>query len=455
MNQFVNFPLKERSRLPRPEGQWLLGHGLELQRQGILECARHYQETCGDIYEISIGMQRMIILTHPAYVRHVIHDNHENYVKGLGYSVMSILLGNGLLTIDGDLWQQQRRICQPAFSRQTLYGLVPSMVSEAESLAQRWESLYNQQQPVEMTKEMLDVTMRIAAKCLFGSDVERFCNTVGTAMEQIYEIGMRRFFSPIRPPMWVPTPTNLFFRRLARQVEELIQEFIHRRSEKGRLDNDLLSHLMAARDEKDGRPMTERQLRDESMTFFVAGHETTATAMSWTWYLLSQHPKVEERLLAELEEVLGERSPTDKDLPYLKYTHQVILESLRLFPPAWVVGRMPLEDDVIDGYRIPCGSNILFFVPALHRHPDFWQTAEQFDPDRFAMDRERPQPGAYLPFGTGYRSCIGREFAEMEMKILLAVLLRRFRPRMCEGQKVVPDPGFTLRLKYGLKMLLK
>jgi cytochrome P450 len=446
-------------RVPRPSAPPLVGHTRDLLRRGFLACAEDYRAACGDVFEINVALRRLIVVCRPEHAYHILVQHAKSYDKGSGYRLMSSLLGEGLLTIpNGQAWRQNRRVCQPAFARKELQGLIPSMVYEAETLAARWKQLRDTGTTLNMSDEMLAVTMKIVGRCLFGSDVEAFCASTASSLDELYKLGIERFFNPLRPPLWVPIKTHRVFLGLARLVDDLIADFIQKRKHGRELEDDLLGRLMQAVQEPGatGCPvgaLSDRQLRDECMTFFVAGHETTATAMSWTWYLLSQHPAVLDKLIKEVFAVVGDRPVTAADLPRLAYTDAVIRESMRLYPPVWIVGRSPIHDDVLGGYTIPKGADLMVLITAIHRHPEFWPEPDRFLPERFMSDVERPAC-AYMPFGVGPRICIGKEFAEQEMKILLATLVRAARPVRADAAPVEPEAQFTLRLRDPLPMTL-
>jgi cytochrome P450 len=295
------------------------------------------------------------------------------------------------------------------------------------------------------------LTLAIAAKTLFNAEVGSDAQAIAHAMEVMQNNFIERFNSLLPLPIWVPTPANLRARRAAKQLDDVIYRIIRERRQSPADQGDLLSLLLHARDEDDGSRMTDRQLRDEAMTLFLAGHETTALTLSWAWYLVAQHPEVEERLWAELDSVLAGRTPTVDDWPRLKFTEMIALESMRLYPPAYTIGREALADCAIGGYRVPRGTTVLMPQWVVQRDPRFYDEPEQFRPERWGQERTRSMPKfAYFPFGGGPRVCIGQQFAMMEMVLILATIAQKFRFRLQPGAVVTPVPTFTLRPAAGI-----
>jgi len=359
--------------------------------------------------------------------------------------------GNGLLTSDGSLWRQQRRLMQPAFHHRHLlmYGRV--MVAHA----QRLDDTLHDGEVRDINADMVKLTLGVVVKSLFGADFTRQAEEVGDLMMAVLEAANQRLTSAVQIPDWVPTARHLRERRALARMDAMLQDLIRTRRASGEDRGDLLSVLLAAVDEDSGARMSDRQLRDEMMTLFLAGHETTANALTWTWYLLSQHPEVEARLLDELRRVLGGRPPTAEDLPSLPYTEMIVREVLRLYPPASGFAREPIEDIDLGGYQVPKGSLVNAFVYALHRDPRFFDDPESFKPERFAPGWEDRIPRyAYLPFGGGPRVCIGNGFAMMEARLILATMAQRDRWSLEPGQTIVPVQLVTLRPKYGMRMRL-
>ena len=442
-------------RAPSPPTHGPLGH-LAPMRADRLDYVLRNREEYGDVVRMRFGHLTAHFLAHPDHVKHVLVDNARRYDKQTkGFNNLRLILGNGLLTSEGDFWRRQRRIAQPAFHRDRITSFAPCITQAAESLCEEWQRPARAGEAVDVAAEMMRLALRIAGETLLSTDVTADADVVGSSIAFLLRAANDRIMMPLELPMTVPTPGNLRIRRAIDALDVVVHRTIDERRRSSARPNDLLTMLMEARDEETGEAMSNQQLRDEVMTIFLAGHETTANAMGWTFYLLSKHPDVERLLRAELHEVLGGRSPTLADLPQLACTKRVIQESMRLYPPAWMVGRRAALPDEIGGYPIDAGS-LVFVSPWLtHHHPAFWENPEGFDPDRFLPDRAAALPRfAYFPFGAGPRLCIGQGFAMMETQLLLATIAQRFRMNLVPGHPVVADPCITLRPRSGIRMTL-
>ncbi len=398
-----------------------------------------------------------LVLT-PEDTKHILQENNRNYHKSEAYKVLAIFLGNGLLTSEGDFWRRQRKLTQPAFYKQRLALMVTMMNEEVVSLTKRWQQ-NNAGTLVDITEEMLNLTLAIVTKALFSTDVKHRLGGISESLNEIMHFADNTLKSFIRFPLHLPTPRNLRFKRAVHKVEAVIYSIIEgrradiKRNAEVRYD-DLLDMLMHTQDEETGETMTNRQLRDEVTTIFMAGHETTANALSWALYLLAKHQNVLEKLRREIETVLGEDGlPTFENVRELKYTLQVVQEVMRLFPPAWIMGRKSIGADHLSGHAIAANSYLILPIYLLHRHPVYWQKPHDFYPDHFLAEAIRSRPTyAYIPFGGGPRMCVGNNFALMEMQIVLAMLVRKFDFSPEQKEEVKPDPLVTLRPKNKLKM---
>jgi cytochrome P450 len=406
----------------------------------------------GDVAHFRFGRRRLYLLSHPDHVRDVLVARHRNFIKSYALQRSRVLLGEGLLTSEGEFHLRQRRLSQPAFHRDRIDGYGRVMAEAAARTGERWRDGAT----IDMAADMARLTLAIVGRTLFDADVEDEADELGRALTDAM-ILFDRLTIPFTE--WLdrlPLPSNRrFFRardRLDATIYRMIEE--HRRGDDR---GDLLSMLLQARDEEgDGGRMTDQQLRDEALTLFLAGHETTANALTWTWYLLSQHPHAEERLHAELDAVLGGRAPQPEDLPRLAYARGVLAESMRLFPPAWVIGRQPREDFEIGGYRIPAGTIVMMSPWVIQRDPRFWPEPLRFDPGRWTPEAEAARHRfAYFPFGAGPRKCIGEGFAWMEGTLVLAALAQRWRARLVPGHPVERQPLITLRPRHGMRMTLE
>ena len=444
------------SDIPRPRGHFLLGSIPEIQRDRVkflLDLQREY----GDVVRIRLGPFEAVVLFHPDGIQHILQDNHANYSKDTRtYASLSALVGNGLISSNGDFWLRQRRLMQPAFHQQQINGLGEMICRETNSMLDGWESFIQDRRAVNIANEMMRLSLSIATQALFGSKVHDPDRAIATNISFLMSDTGFRFEHPFYPPRWVPAPRNSQFNVAMKKLDDVIYGMISERRDHPKPADDLLAMLMQAQEVGNGNSMSDKQLRDEVVTLFLAGHETSAVALSWTLYLLSQHPEVEVRLRSELNHVLAGRNPTMADLPKLAYTRMVVDESMRLYPPAWLTERKTLADDVIGGYLIPAGTTLAVTQYATHRHPQFWEDADTFDPERFNPQRSEGRPRyAYFPFGGGPRQCIGRDMALLEINLVLAMILQRCRFELKPGWEVKTDPELSLRLKGGLWMQLK
>lgn len=407
-------------------------------------CERH-----GDVARFQLGPIRVVVLRHPDHVAHVLQRNHRAYDKSSrGYQVMRQVFGTGLLTSEGDYWKKQRRVVQPTFHRRYVEGFAAAIDAEATAMLDRWRG----RPQIHAHDEMTETTMRIVVKTLFGMELDADIARLSRALDGM-TVALRDHIIHLRLPFSVPTPRNLRQRAHIKVVDGIVSDLIDKRRRAP--SDDLLSMLMAARDPETGEAMTDEQLADEVLTLFLAGHDTTANTLSWAVYLLSRHPAVRRRLADEVDEVVGDGPVTVEALRELRYTRAVICEVLRLYPPAWTIPRRATADDVIGGFRIREGDNVLAMPYVVHRHPRFWPNPEGFDPERFI---DGPPTGAaklsYFPFGAGPRLCVGKALAEMEAAIVVARIARRCRLDLVSGQRVAPRSAITLKPSTRLAMRL-
>ena len=415
-----------------------------------------YGEEFGDTFTFYIGGKDMGILsTNPDFVQHVLQKNHRNYHKSeVQTKILGRYVGKGLLTSDGPYWLQQRRLIQPGFHRKKLAALVDIMQNEIDDYLNKLDTQKNHNKVVDISKAMMELTFRVVAKSLFGSRVEeQDLNELGQNITILQEFIIKQIRQPFLLPWFKISGQMKHHKNISDHSKSIIMKYIHKRRKEAGEHDDLLDMLINARYEDTGEGMTDQQLLDESLIIFVAGHETTANAMTWTWYLLSQHPDVIQKIKKELSEVLGKRSPTFEDLPKLAYLSQVIQESMRVYPPAWITDRVAIEDDEIEGYHIPKGTIVAPFIYGVHHSKNLWNQPDQFDPSRFEKSKLKDQHSfAYLPFGGGPRLCIGNNFALMEMQLIIARMIRRFDLELVEGQNIELMPMVTLRPKENLMM---
>lgn len=407
--------------------------------------------TYGDIFYFKFGRDNIFFLTHPDDIRELLVVQHEHFRKGDGVMLLNRVLGNGLITNEGASHKKQRRLVQPAFHRKRIAGYAVAMVEAAQEQARIWQDGAR----VNITQEMLQLTLVVVGKTLFNTDVTKEAKTfhqgLAVSMEAFRKIGL----SPWGP--WIerlPFPINARLRRARASLDEVVYRVIDEHRRAGADQGDLLSMLLLAQDE-DGSSMDNEQLRDEIMTLFLAGHETVAHALTWTWYLLAKHPAVREKFWQEIDTVLGGRTATIDDLPRLPYTERVLSESMRICPPVWAIDRRVTRETVIHGVKLPKGARVIMSQYQIQHDPRFYPDPERFDPDRWTPEAQAERPKfAYFPFGGGPRLCVGESFAWTESMLLLATLSQYWEIRLAPGARIAFQPAVTLRPKYGIEMTL-
>ena len=430
---------------PGPPGHWLLGHTRAFERDALGVLMGGFG-AYGDVVGFRFGPIRACLLAHPEHVQHVLQKNHRNYDKNaFSYRRLKALVGEGLITSDGAVWQAHRRLAQPAFQRRQLESVAAATLRAADRVADEWQRCAAEGRPTDVHQDMMGAALEIGAEALFGADVRTEARPFGAALNVALAEVVRRIYALMPLPLLVPTPANLRFRRALRRLHAVVQQVIDRRRAEAGARDDLLSALL--------RGLDGPALRDELVTFLLAGHETTANALVWTFHLLGRHPAVAARLHGELESALGGRAPALEDLPRLAYPRMVLDEAMRLYPPVWVVDRNAIAADVIGGFRIRPRTLVMLSQYVTHRHPTFWPEPERFDPERFAPAAVRQRPRfAYFPFAGGPRSCIGGQLALTEATLLLACLAGRFALSPVAGQPVEPNPSVTLRPRRAVPM---
>ena len=423
---------------PEAELQFDVGSTDDSLERMIELFARH-----GDTYRVYVPARRSYtyVVHHPDDVKRVLVANHRNYTKGVGLDRVKILLGKGLMTSEGELWKRQRYMMQPLFHRRVITGFAELIAQANDRWIERWEGLARRGELINLTDEMSELTLEIVLRSVFGRDLDRLSQQLGGNPFEVVTREQSR---------------DLQFAYKFRSLTKLVAQLIAQRRATEEEHFDYVAMLMNARDKETGAPMGERELIDEIMTLVVAGHETTASGLNWTWYLLSQHPQVESRLHAEIDAAAEVPAPSLAQMEELHYTRQVIDESLRLYPPGWVLSRRTIEADVLGGYPVPAGTNVLLPLYLLHRHPHFWKDPEAFEPERFAPEHEAERPRfAYMPFAAGPRHCIGESFALYEMLVHLYKVARRYRLRYVPDKPLELEAQINLRTRYPLHMRLE
>ena len=399
----------------------------------------------GDIYRVYVPARKAYtyVVHHPEDIKRILVSNHRNYTKGVGLDRVKILLGNGIMTSEGEFWRRQRMMMQPLFHRRVVGGFAETIAAATDALLERWEELARRGESVNLTEEMSELTLQIVLRAIFGRDLERMSAELGGNPFEVVTKEQAR---------------NLQFAYKFRSLTRLVAGVIARRRTDGEEHFDYVAMLMSARDKDTGAPMSERELIDEIMTLIVAGHETTASGLNWTWYLLAQHPQVEAKLHAEIDAAAqaDARAPSLLQLERLPYLRQVIDEALRLYPPGWVLSRRAIAPDVLCGYTIAAGTNVLLPLYLLHRHPRYWPEPDQFRPERFAPEHEAERPRfAYMPFAAGPRHCIGETFALYEMQMHVQRVARRLRLVHVPGPPLALEALINLRTRHPVIMRLE
>jgi cytochrome P450 len=438
------------STLPAPVGHGLAGNLIELGNDPLsfLSECRDF----GDIVPLRLGLTTSCVLTNPDYIEQVLKDR-DTFIKSRGFRVLKTLLGEGLLTADGESWFWQRRLAQPMFHQKRIDNYGKIMVEYTDRMLQGWHD----GETHDIHADMMRLTLEIVMKCIFNADVD---TGEAQAIANALDVAMNWFESKRRQNFlvweWFPRPENVRYHQAIAKMDAAIYTLINTRRQQTEETTDLLSMLMSARDEETGQQMDDKLLRDEVATLMLAGHETTANALSWTLMLLAQHPEIRAKLAAELQQVLQGRLPSIEDLGKLPYTNQVVKESMRLYPPVAIFGREAARDTIIGDYEIPQGTVVTISQWVMHRHPKYFTNPDAFEPERWTDSFEKQLPrGVYIPFGDGPRVCIGKGFAQMEAVLLLATISQRFELDLEPGFEIVPQPSITLRPATGIRVQLK
>jgi cytochrome P450 len=423
-------------------------------RRDALNFLQSLVRTYGDIVQFSLGNETVYLFSHPDHIKDILVTNNRNFTKSRGLQRAKRLLGNGLLTSEGEFHRRQRRLSQPAFHRERIAGYADVMVARAAAMRDGWRD----GETHDIAQEMMRLTLEVVAKTLFDAEVKEEMDEIGAALTTALEL----FTATMTLPFYellekLPLRQNKRFQVAKGRLDATIYRIIEERRRSGRDHGDLLSMLLMAQDDEgDGGGMTDEQLRDEAMTIFLAGHETTANALAWTWNFLAQHPEIEARMHAEIDQVLSGRTPTMDDFPKLKYTEMIFAESMRVRPPVWIIGRRAIDEYEVGGYTLPARSICLMSQYIVHNDARWHVDPERFDPERWTPERRDARPKfSYFPFGGGPRQCIGESFAWTEGALILATLAQRWRLAPASRQPVAMQPLITLRPRGGLPMTLR
>ncbi len=445
-----------RALPPKASGLPLVGAlpGLLKERLDFLEAARRRH---GDIYTLDLGFTQFIILSHPRHAQHVLMDNLPNYTKGGPmWDSIRTFLGNGLPVSEGEFWKRQRRMMQPAFHHQRLVSLTETMVSSIDERLAGWEQAAQTGEPFNIALAVSSITMDVLVRTMFGTGLEAGeAERVAQAFTYILDYWMLGMATHSLP-QWIPVPGRERYRESMQLIEEVVRRVIERGRKGSGDQNNILSLMLNAVDAESGERMTDAQLRDEAVAIFVAGFETTAAGLYWSFHLLDRHPECAQRLRQEVDQVLGQRTPGFTDLHSLLYTRGVFQEALRLYSPSYWIPRTAVEDDEIDGYRIPAGMAVGVMTQLIHQHPGVWPEPQRFGPERFLpANSEGRHKQAWLSFGAGQRQCIGKEFSLMEAQLVLARVVQRYQTSAVPGREPQFHVGATIRSKNGVWVHLK
>jgi cytochrome P450 len=434
---------------PKYPGQWLVEVG-----RNPISFLGWMKKEFGDVVHFRLGPAKVFLVSHPDHIQEVLSTQSQNFMKGTGLQWAKRLLGDGLIVSEGDTHHRQRRMIQPSFHRQRIATYAEAMVQCASKLQESWKD----KQELNMSDQMMRLTLQVVGKTLLNVDMEEQITEISLALTECINVLKKRLFWPYTA--WVealPIPSNLRMDRASRRLKGIVEGIIREHKKIGGDQMDLLSTLLASRDsEQDGTGMTDEQVRDEAINLLLAGYETTANALTWMWYLLSQNPGVGEKLHKEVDQVLHGRLPTVEDIPNLSYTEKVFAEALRVYPPVWVLGYQALRECQIGGYQIPKNGQIVMCQYLVHRDSRYYSDPEQFQPERWTSEFKASRPRfAYFPFGGGPRQCIGEPFAWMEGVLLTATLAQKWKFNLKAGHPVELYPSITLRPKHGMKMVLE
>jgi cytochrome P450 len=444
--------MSQNKPIPKIKGEFLLGN-LHQMKANPFQALRNWQRDYGDLVSFRLATRHFYLISHPKLIEQSLVKQSDVFVKMYDPKKpngLALVLGRGLLTSQGELWQRQRRLMQPVFQRSNVALLLPQIVDAGNHLLARWRQLGDGAQ-VNLPDEMLRVTLEVITQTMFSTSVLDKVDRLAPALDTLLRFAAKTVMNPLRLPLFVPTQANRQFKAAKTLLDGIIYEIIGQRRSQTESHNDLLEMLLNASDDN-GNKMSDRQIRDEVITIFTAGHETTANLLTWTLYLLARHPDVLTRLRRELDQLPQERIPTAEDLQQLVYTRAVLNESMRLYPPAGILMRKIARDTEIDGYSLKQGRLAIFSIYNIHHHPDFWPQPEQFDPERFLSDDSRRF--VFMPFGTGERVCIGNHFALLESQVLLGMILRHFDVQLLNTEEAEVEMAVTIKPKGGLPVKL-
>lgn len=441
---------------PSPKGDPILGH-FRAFRKNSMAFMRSSVQSHGDFILFRLLNKKVYMISDADLAKYVMQTNNKNYHKSPGYKPLRLLVGNGTFTSEGEFWLQQRRLYQPAFAKKRIELYSTAVIESSAKLAADWAERSANNQDIDGSSEMMELTMDIIGQTLFSTNLGERADEVYAPLSIALDyINKRALQAPFVWPANWPVPPNNRFKKAVKKLDEIVYGMIDQRKQTGEMPDDLLTTFLTHKDEVTGQTMNPLQVRDECMTLFLAGHESTANVLSWFFIELARHPEVQQKLQAEIDAAIGKEKPTFPDLMKLPYMVQVLNETMRLYPPIWHLGRMNLEADELDGYAIPPKSHIRISPLTIQRNPKYWEDADRFDPDRFApANKDNIYPGSFIPFGNGPRLCVGRNFAMMEMGLIVATLYQQFEIGVKNPDQIQMDPLLTLRPDRRVLLQLK
>lgn len=447
----VDLPASAEGRVPPGVPRWTALGMLTKMVRDRLSVMTSVAAEYGDAVRLPLGPKTLYFFNHPDHAKHVLAENPDNYQKGIGLVHAKRAMGDGLLTSEGELWKEQRRTIRPVLAPRRIQAQAGVIAEEAAAMVARLRERASDG-PVDIRQEMTDLTLGVLGRTLIDADLGEF-SSIGESFEAVQDQAMFEMMSLSAVPHWVPLPGALRFRRARKDLQRIVEQLVADRKARGLGGDDIVSRLIESTSKEPDRVLAQTRIRDELVTLLLAGHETTASTLSWTFFLMDKHPEAWERVREEVVRVLGDRLPTFADLHELRYLSRVLDEAIRLYPPVWILPRIAVEPDTIGGYHVPAGADVLICPYTLHRHPDFWDEPDRFDPDRFLPERSADRPRyAYVPFGAGPRFCIGNSLGMMEAAFVVALVARDLRLKVVPGYEVVPEPMLTVRVRKGLPM---
>ena len=447
----VDLPASAEGRVPPGVPRWTALGMMSKMVRDRLSVMTDVAAKYGDAVRLPLGPKTLYFFNHPDHAKHVLAENPDNYQKGIGLVHAKRAMGDGLLTSEGELWKEQRRTIRPVLAPRRIQGQAGVIAEEAAAMVARLRERAGGG-PVDIRQEMTDLTLGVLGRTLIDADLGEF-SSIGESFEAVQDQAIFEMMSLSSVPHWLPLPGALRFRRARKDLQRIVDKLVADRKARGLGGDDIVSRLIESTSREPDRALAQSRIRDELVTLLLAGHETTASTLSWTFYLMDRNPETWDRVREEVIRVIGDRLPTFEDLHELRYLSMVLDEAIRLFPPVWILPRIAVGPDNVGGYHVPAGADVLICPYTLHRHPDFWESPDVFDPERFSPARSADRPRyAYVPFGAGPRFCIGNSLGMMEAAFVVALVARDLRLRVVPGYEVVPEPMLTVRVRGGLPM---